>query len=337
MTPAHPSFTKPQSVWCVVEIVGVKSTPQGMQSLASLDPTKKKHHPWHLFPQPNHDHQLVFPLPLNLTVFHSHISPHHTMNRSDLTDADIAAALWRLLEGMAGSSDTSGPQGVHENSITGDPATADTDLTNFNAGNDTALRLPSPIDRTFTGQLNYSHPGHADAWAMPAQGRPFSLLQRPFGFTGSEGFSDAGSVAPNLVGNLHMTGVSLYAADSAAATPNPVTSPSSSATPPGSQDEVAWHFGPGKSIYHPTFSAFGVGRKGHGCASGIRREYLWFHEVSILSILPPIQRSDSASVANLMLVDIHRGGLPTKWSGPFPPHPHQRHPHPPDPGETPPP
>src|SRR5580658_7474300 len=62
--------------------------------------------------------------------------------------------------------------------------------------------------------------GHADAWAMPAQGRPFSLLQRPFVFTGSEGFSDAGSVAPNLVGNLHMTGVSLYAADSAAATPN---------------------------------------------------------------------------------------------------------------------
>ena len=81
------------------------------------------------------------------------------MNRSDLTDADIAAALWRLLEGMADSSDTSGPQGVHENSITGDSATADTDLTNFNAGNDTAFTPTlTPSMGTFTGQLNYSHP-----------------------------------------------------------------------------------------------------------------------------------------------------------------------------------
>ena len=81
------------------------------------------------------------------------------MNRSDLTDADIATALWRLLEGMPGFSDTSGPQGVHENSITGDPATADTDLTNFNAGIDTASTPNlTPLMGTYTGQLNYSHP-----------------------------------------------------------------------------------------------------------------------------------------------------------------------------------
>jgi hypothetical protein len=42
--------------------------------------------------------------------------------------------------------------------------------------------------------------------------------------------------------------------------------PSSSATPPGSQDELAWLFGPGQSIYHPTSSSspFGGGDEGGG-------------------------------------------------------------------------
>jgi hypothetical protein len=63
--------------------------------------------------------------------------------------------------------------------------------------------------------------GDADAWATPAQGRSrFGFCNDPFVFTGYEGFSDAGFVAPNLAGNPHWTGVSFYAADSAAATPN---------------------------------------------------------------------------------------------------------------------
>ena len=79
---------------------------------------------------------------------------------SDLTEADIAAALWPdLFEGMAGSSNTPAPQGVHEDSITGYPSTADTGLPNFNAGNDTAfLPTPSTSMGTFTTHSNYSYP-----------------------------------------------------------------------------------------------------------------------------------------------------------------------------------
>ena len=80
------------------------------------------HHPRHLLPQSNHrppTHPL-FPPPLSLAVFHSNMSTHHTMygSNSDLTDADIAVAIWPdLFEGMAGSPNTSAPQGVHEDSI----------------------------------------------------------------------------------------------------------------------------------------------------------------------------------------------------------------------------
>jgi len=80
------------------------------------------------------------------------------MYRSDLTDADIAASLLRLLEGMTGSSSTSGPQGVHEDSLTGYPSFADTDLSNFNAGNDAAF-TPTPTTSMgpFATRSNYSH------------------------------------------------------------------------------------------------------------------------------------------------------------------------------------
>ncbi len=84
------------------------------------------------------------------------------MYRSDLsllTDTDIAAELWPdLFEGMAGSSTTSPPQGVHEDLVTGYPS-ADTSLANFNAGIDTAF-MPTPTTSmgTFTTQSNYSYP-----------------------------------------------------------------------------------------------------------------------------------------------------------------------------------
>jgi hypothetical protein len=83
------------------------------------------------------------------------------MYRSDLTDADIAAALWCLFEGMTGSSNTSAAQGVkvHEDSITGYLSTAETDICKFNTGNDTAF-TPDPTTsmEIFSTQLNYSHP-----------------------------------------------------------------------------------------------------------------------------------------------------------------------------------
>jgi hypothetical protein len=82
------------------------------------------------------------------------------MYHSDLTAADIAAALWPdLFEGMTGPLNTSAPQGVHEDSMTGYPSTADTGLLNFNASNDTAF-MPTPTTsmRTFTAQSNYSYP-----------------------------------------------------------------------------------------------------------------------------------------------------------------------------------
>jgi hypothetical protein len=84
------------------------------------------------------------------------MSPRHTTYRSDLTDADIAAALWHLLEA---TTNTSVPQGVHEDSTTGYPSTADTDLPNFNASNDTTF-TPTPTSSmgTFTTQSNYSYP-----------------------------------------------------------------------------------------------------------------------------------------------------------------------------------
>lgn len=72
---------------------------------------------------------------------------------SDYTDADIATALWHLLEDMAGSSNTLVPQGVHEDPITGYTSAADT---NFNAGNDTAFTTASI--GTFTTQPYYSYP-----------------------------------------------------------------------------------------------------------------------------------------------------------------------------------
>jgi hypothetical protein len=71
----------------------------------------------------------------------------------DLTDADIAAALWRLSEGSTDSSKNSAPQGVHEDSISGYPSTADTDLPNINAGNDPAFTPTTTTSMgTFTTQ-----------------------------------------------------------------------------------------------------------------------------------------------------------------------------------------
>ena len=81
------------------------------------------------------------------------------MYHCDLSDADITAALWRLFEGTTGSSGTSGPQGIYENSITGYPSTADTELTNFNADNYTALTPISTTSmKTFATESDYSHP-----------------------------------------------------------------------------------------------------------------------------------------------------------------------------------
>jgi hypothetical protein len=79
------------------------------------------------------------------------------MHRLDLTNDDIAAAalaitLWPdLFEDMPGSSNTSAPQGVHEDSMSAYPSTADAGLPNLNAGNDTAF-TPTPTTSmgTFT-------------------------------------------------------------------------------------------------------------------------------------------------------------------------------------------
>ena len=80
------------------------------------------------------------------------------MYHCDLTDAEIAAAIWQLLEDTTGTSSTLAPQGVHENTITGYPLTADNDLLDFNVGNDTAF-MPTLTTSmgTFATQLNYSH------------------------------------------------------------------------------------------------------------------------------------------------------------------------------------
>ena len=79
------------------------------------------------------------------------------MYQSDLTDADIAAKLWPdLLKGMTGSSDTSAPQGVHEDSIPGYPSTPDTGLPNFNAGIDTAFT--PPLATSMGTFANYLYP-----------------------------------------------------------------------------------------------------------------------------------------------------------------------------------
>ena len=81
------------------------------------------------------------------------------MYRSDWTDADFAAAFWPdLFEDMTGSSSTSVPQGVHEDSINGYPFLADIELPNFNAGNDTAF-VPTTTTSmgTFTAESNYPY------------------------------------------------------------------------------------------------------------------------------------------------------------------------------------
>ena len=82
------------------------------------------------------------------------------MYRSDLTDAEIAAAHWSdLFEGMAGSLNTSAPQGAIDDSITGYHFTAETDLPNFNAGIGTAFTpIPTTSMGTFATQWNYSYP-----------------------------------------------------------------------------------------------------------------------------------------------------------------------------------
>jgi len=79
------------------------------------------------------------------------------MNRSALTDADLADALWYdLFKGMTGSSNTSAPQGVYEDSMAGYSFGSNTGLPNFNACNDTAFTpTPTTSMETFT---DYSHP-----------------------------------------------------------------------------------------------------------------------------------------------------------------------------------
>ena len=82
------------------------------------------------------------------------------MYHSYLIDDDIVAmpsVLWPdFFEGLASSSNTLVPQVVHEDSITGNHSTADTDLLNFN---ETTL-TPVPISPmgTLTAQSNYSYP-----------------------------------------------------------------------------------------------------------------------------------------------------------------------------------
>ena len=78
------------------------------------------------------------------------------MCRSDMTDADFAAALWPdIFEGITGTSTASAPQSVHEDSVTGYLSNTDTGHTNFNANNDTGF-MPTP--GTFTVQSTYSYP-----------------------------------------------------------------------------------------------------------------------------------------------------------------------------------
>jgi hypothetical protein len=84
------------------------------------------------------------------------------MNRSDLTDADMAATPWPdLFEGMTGSSNTLAPLGVHEDSIPEYRFTCDTGIPNFNAGKDTMF-TPTPTGTTsmgtFTTQAKCSYP-----------------------------------------------------------------------------------------------------------------------------------------------------------------------------------
>ena len=78
------------------------------------------------------------------------------MYHCDLTDADIAAALWRFLEGKTGSANTFAPQGVHDDSITHHPSI---DLPNFNISNTTAFTPTLTTSMgTFTTQSDYSYP-----------------------------------------------------------------------------------------------------------------------------------------------------------------------------------
>ena len=83
------------------------------------------------------------------------------MNHSDLTNTDMAAAFWPdLFEDMTGSLNTSVPQDAQdsEDSLTKYHFIADTDLPNFNAGNDTAF-TPTPTTSLgrFTTQWDYSY------------------------------------------------------------------------------------------------------------------------------------------------------------------------------------
>jgi hypothetical protein len=75
------------------------------------------------------------------------------MNRSNLADTDIAAALWPdLFEGMTGPLNTSAPQGAHEDSLRRDHFTADTSL------NDTVFApTPTMSMGASTTQANYSY------------------------------------------------------------------------------------------------------------------------------------------------------------------------------------
>jgi len=133
------------------------------------------------------------------------------MYRSDLNDADIAAARWHdIFKSMIGFSSTLAPQDVHEDAITGYSSIADADLPNFDADNDTAF-TPTPTMSMATF-ITYSHPvskqlfdsstlnlrcrviGQLRCWAMLAQGRSrFCFCNDPFTFTGNVAFSDAES------------------------------------------------------------------------------------------------------------------------------------------------
>jgi hypothetical protein len=76
------------------------------------------------------------------------------MNHSDLTAAEMPAALWPdLFEIMTGSLNTSAPQGAHEDPITEYHFITDTSL------NDTVF-APTPTTSmgTSTIQANYSYP-----------------------------------------------------------------------------------------------------------------------------------------------------------------------------------
>jgi len=84
---------------------------------------------------------------------------YHLETDDDIAAAALAVTLWPdLFEDMPGSSNTSAPQGVHEDSVTAYPypypSTADAGLPNLNAGNDTAF-TPTPTTSmgTFTSHL----------------------------------------------------------------------------------------------------------------------------------------------------------------------------------------